>query len=78
MKERALEEYKGVSEWEIEHRILRSSVFDNPHSHRIYLGFPYFLRLNIIPFFVWTASYLSVHPWTDTWLAVGSVCYEHI
>lgn len=32
MKERALEEYKGVSEWEIEHRILRSSVFDNPHS----------------------------------------------
>ena len=41
------------------------------------IGFPYFLRLNIIPFFVWTASYLSVHPWTDTWLAVGSVCYEH-
>ena len=39
--------------------------------------FPSFLRLNIIPFFVWTASYLSVHPWTDTWLAVGSVCCEH-
>ena len=46
------------------------------HMLKHLIGFPSFLRLNIIPFFVWTASYLSVHPWTDIWLAVGSVCYE--
>ena len=32
MKEQVSEKYKDISDWEIEHRILKSSVFDNPRN----------------------------------------------